>query len=285
MSQAAVGQRSAHSPQCTQTSSSFTITRPVCGSAPDTNSVLLRVDGRRRQPLRRSSSSPLGAMVRQSVGQMSMQASHSMHFASVNTVCTSQLRQRSTSRAVCSAIEAQLDLERELLEPLAQVDVLHLRALGRVVVVAVAPLGQPHLLGDEVHPLRQALGHRRRRGSGCGSRSPPRGACATAQMMFFGPERRVAAEEHARAGSTASSPRRRPACPHLSNSMPDVALDPGERVLLADRQDHVVGREASRCRSRRRLAAVRVVVATRRRSNSMPFELAVLDARSAWARG
>ena len=28
---------------------------------------------------------------------------------------------------------------------------------------------------------------------------------------------------------------------HLSNSMPDVALDPGERVLLADGQDHVVG--------------------------------------------
>ena len=32
MSQAAVGQRSAQSPQCTQTSSSFTITRPVCFS-------------------------------------------------------------------------------------------------------------------------------------------------------------------------------------------------------------------------------------------------------------
>jgi len=32
MSQAAVGQRSAHKPQCTQTSSSLTMTRPVCGS-------------------------------------------------------------------------------------------------------------------------------------------------------------------------------------------------------------------------------------------------------------
>ena len=32
MSQAAVGQRSAHSPQCTQRSSSFTMTRPVCFS-------------------------------------------------------------------------------------------------------------------------------------------------------------------------------------------------------------------------------------------------------------
>ena len=36
MSQAAVGQRSAHSPQWTQTSSSFTITRFVCGSGAET---------------------------------------------------------------------------------------------------------------------------------------------------------------------------------------------------------------------------------------------------------
>jgi hypothetical protein len=38
MSHAAVGQRSAHNPQCTQTSSSFTMTRAVCGSAADTYS-------------------------------------------------------------------------------------------------------------------------------------------------------------------------------------------------------------------------------------------------------
>src|SRR5262245_24285954 len=36
MSHAAVGQRSAHSPQCTQRSSSLTITRPVCFRAEDT---------------------------------------------------------------------------------------------------------------------------------------------------------------------------------------------------------------------------------------------------------
>ena len=36
MSHAAVGHRSAHSPQCRQMSSSFTITRFVCGSASDT---------------------------------------------------------------------------------------------------------------------------------------------------------------------------------------------------------------------------------------------------------
>src|SRR5262245_26793838 len=36
MSQAAVGQRSAHRPQCTHRSASLTITRPVCFSADDT---------------------------------------------------------------------------------------------------------------------------------------------------------------------------------------------------------------------------------------------------------
>ena len=33
----------------------------------------------------------------QSIGQMSTQASHSMHSLGVNTVCTSQLRQRCAS--------------------------------------------------------------------------------------------------------------------------------------------------------------------------------------------
>ncbi len=39
----------------------------------------------------------------QSIGQMSTQASHSMQAASVNTVCTSQLRQRSASLKAVAA--------------------------------------------------------------------------------------------------------------------------------------------------------------------------------------
>src|SRR5260370_1197683 len=39
MSHAAVGQRSAHSPQCTHRSSSLTMTREVCGRAADTYSA------------------------------------------------------------------------------------------------------------------------------------------------------------------------------------------------------------------------------------------------------
>src|SRR3989441_5861811 len=93
MSQAPVGQRSAHNPQCRQTSSSLTITLPVF-SSPDTyRSCVGFLAGALRRP-RRSASSPFCVKLMQSIGQMSTQASHSMHSLSANTVCTSQFRQR-----------------------------------------------------------------------------------------------------------------------------------------------------------------------------------------------
>jgi hypothetical protein len=55
----------------------------------------LRAGARSRS--RNSGSSALSVKVMQSIGQMSTQASHSMHSLSVNTVCTSQLRQRCAS--------------------------------------------------------------------------------------------------------------------------------------------------------------------------------------------
>src|SRR5688572_26849756 len=93
MSQAPVGQRSAQRPQCRQTSSSFTITRPVF-SPPATYRSWVRLSAGALSLVLRSGSSALPVKVMQSIGQMSTQASHSMHSLSVNTVCTSQLRQR-----------------------------------------------------------------------------------------------------------------------------------------------------------------------------------------------
>ena len=49
MSQAPVGQRSAHSPQCRQTSSSFTMTRPVLSPSCDVE-ILREIVRRRVQP-------------------------------------------------------------------------------------------------------------------------------------------------------------------------------------------------------------------------------------------
>ena len=97
MSQAPVGQRSAHSPQCRHTSSSLTSTRPVL-SWVLTYSGCSRLSDGAFSRVRSSASSPLAVKVMQSVGQMSTQASHSMHSLAVNTVCTSQFRQRCVSR-------------------------------------------------------------------------------------------------------------------------------------------------------------------------------------------
>ncbi len=84
-------------------SSSLTITRSVCGSPSDTYNGCFRLSAGAVSRVRSSASSPGAVMVRQSTGQMSMHASHSMQSGAVKCVCTSQLRQRSTSRAVCSA--------------------------------------------------------------------------------------------------------------------------------------------------------------------------------------
>jgi len=46
---------------------------------------------------RNAGSASLSVKLMQSTGQMSMQASHSMHSGTENTVSTSQLRQRSAS--------------------------------------------------------------------------------------------------------------------------------------------------------------------------------------------
>ena len=96
ISHAPVGQRSAHSPQCRQTSSSFAMMRPVF-SWPDTYSACSRLCAGAVRRVRSSASSPSSVKVMQSTGQMSTQASHSMHSLSVNTVCTSQFRQRCAS--------------------------------------------------------------------------------------------------------------------------------------------------------------------------------------------
>ena len=96
MSQAPVGQRSAHRPQCRHTSSSFTITLPVF-RPPDTYRSCARLSAGAFRRVRRSSSVPFSVKLMQSIGQMSTQASHSMQAGSVKTVCTSQFRHRPAS--------------------------------------------------------------------------------------------------------------------------------------------------------------------------------------------
>ena len=96
MSQAAVGQRSAHNPQCRHTSSSLTITR-VVGSSEETYKSWDTSTAGAFSRARSSPSSPLAVNVIQDVGHMSIHASHSIHLLVLNTVWTSQFRQRCAS--------------------------------------------------------------------------------------------------------------------------------------------------------------------------------------------
>src|SRR5215510_3630024 len=96
MSQAPVGQRSAHNPQCRHTSSSFAMMRLVLSESDTYRScVALRAGALRR--VLKSVSSPFDVKVMQSIGQISTQASHSMQSFEENTVCTSQFRHRCAS--------------------------------------------------------------------------------------------------------------------------------------------------------------------------------------------
>ena len=100
-------------------------------SAPPTRTAAGR-DWRRAPSAARAdlASSPFGAIVRQSTGQMSMQASHSMQAGAVKCVCTSQFRQRSTSAVVCSGVNPVLHLDGHVREAQRHIDVHHLLPLS-----------------------------------------------------------------------------------------------------------------------------------------------------------
>ena len=102
ISQAPVGQRSAQSPQCKHTSSSLTMTREDF-SVSETYKSWSSCEVGARNRCRKSGSSPLLVMVRQSIGQISIQASHSIHVSCVKTVWISQFKQRCASLKAVAA--------------------------------------------------------------------------------------------------------------------------------------------------------------------------------------
>ena len=182
-------------------------------------------------------------MVRQSTGQMSMQASHSMHSFAANTVCTSQLRQRCTSCAACSAVKPSSTSMLSLLEALDQRDMRHQAALHRRCSRSCTTTRACPSCGSErFTPRAQAVGDRL--------------ALAVAVdgdgglvAVLHGPDDVLRARRRRRRRRT---PRRRvdwkvDLVDHrhvpLVELDAEVALDPREGVLLADGEDHVVARK------------------------------------------
>ena len=245
MSHAAVGQRSAQRPQWRQTSSSFTMIRFVCGSGAEAVDVLRHVRRRRREvlanirtrlSLRNDREAVLGADVDARVAlDAQIRREVRLHVAIETPLHFG---------GGLLGVESELDLDSETLEALGQILVLHLHALRGAVVVAVAPRVHADLRADEVHAVRRPLGERR----------------ALAMIVdrdrrlvsvLDGPDdvlrspRRVAAEKDAGLGR-----HHRRAIHHghavLVELEADVALDPLERVLLADGEDDVVARQHDR---------------------------------------
>ena len=175
MSQAAVGQRSAHSPQCTQTSSSLTMTRAVCGSAAETYSACDRIGGRRRQA---GAQFGLRAVLRdgEAIDRTDVDAGIALD---------AQLR---GEHRLHVAIQAALHFERrlfggksefhfdvDLLEALDQSDVRHEAPLDAVVLVLVRPFVHAHLAAGQASRRAACAPRPARRGRTCGSKWRPDG--------------------------------------------------------------------------------------------------------------
>ena len=206
---------------------------------------------------RRSGSSPFGVIVRQSTGT-DVDAGVALDAQRVGEVRLDVAVQAALDLArVCSAVKPSSTSIVMLREAHRQLDVLHLLALRRVVVVAVGPLVQPHLRARQLHPLRRPLGERHALAVVV-DRDRRLMPVLDGPDDVRRPERRVAAEEHA-------GPRRHERRLVDDRHVPlveleaDVALDPRERVVLADREDDRVAREdlaaddfllQPRCRSR-----------------------------------
>ena len=163
-----------------------------------------------------------------------------MHSWPSNTVCTSQFRQRSRFLEGERGIEAQLDLGHDVLQRLHLGAMRDLEAMvdGRSVVVA--PLVDAHLLAGDVDARRRALldvladQH---------LVDGDRGVMAVRGRPddVLRPEGRVAAEEHLRLRALQGRLVELGQAP-LVELDAGVRLDPGEGVLLADRDQHVVAR-------------------------------------------
>ena len=251
-----MGQRSAHKPQCRQTSSSFTITRPVLQLARHVE-VLLAIQRRCRELL-----AQIGFVVvrreRNAVHRTDVDArvaldtqlvgEHGLHVA-----IQAALR---FARAT-SPIEAEFDFHLDVLQRFARIDVRHQMAFRRVVLAVVAPLVHAHLLAEQVdalgrtirlqiQPLTEQMNRNRCFVRVCGRPDD-----------VLGTERRVAAEEHVRQRRLQRVTIEHRTFPAIELDA-DVALDPRAVVFLTNRHQHVIGfHEDIRLAGRYGLAAAR----------------------------
>ena len=150
--------------------------------------------------------------------------------------------------------ESQLDFHIHLRESLHQLGVRHLRARRRIELVAVGPRVHPHLGAREVHAVCRTIGDR-------DALTVLVNGDRGLMTVLDGPDdvertpRRIAAEKH-------TSPRTFHRCLVNDGHLPlveldaDIALDPRERIVLPDRENHFVARKNHTVDDGARLSAV-----------------------------
>ncbi len=181
MSHAPVGQRSAHSPQCTHRFSSFSITRAVCCSGADTNSGCSASSRAAFEPARQLG---LGAVRRdrEAVDGTDVDARVALD-AEIGREHRLQVAVQAAldlGRDLLGA-EAELDLDVQLLERAYEIDVRHDAALGRLVARCCSSTRE--------YPSSPSSASRR-------AAAAPRGSCL-----------RSACESRSRLGGRAARPR------------------------------------------------------------------------------
>jgi len=137
--------------------------------------------------------------------------------------------------------EAELHLGAERLEPLLELDVAHLLSAHGVVVVLVGPFVEPHLRAAEVHPDGRPLGDGDLVAVVVDGNRSLMGVLDGPDDVFRSP-RCVPPEEDSFARRLERLPVDLGITP-LVELEADVLLDPGERTLLAYREDDGVGRD------------------------------------------
>ena len=157
MSQAPVGQRSAHRPQCRQTSSSLTMTRPVLSPFCDIE-VLGEIVRRRGQPR-----AQLGFLAVRREGD-------AVHRADVDAgvAFDAELRRKHRLHVAIQAaagflereldVEAELDFRLDVFQRHGFVAQRHLVALIELDLVVVGPFVDAHLLAHQLDRRQRAVG-------------------------------------------------------------------------------------------------------------------------------
>ena len=149
ISQEEVGQRSAQRPQCRQTFSSLTMTRPVGRDRRDIEGLLSVVGGGHEPGAEVFFVAVVGEGDARSPGRYRRRRRIRCRWNGSKTVCTSQFRQREASWLRGRFVEAEFHFDQPVAQRFGPVDGGHRMALVDGDAAVVKPVLHAHFLADQ----------------------------------------------------------------------------------------------------------------------------------------